>query len=134
MTRNFLISTVLFLCCTLPAFAIDPGTFDVIMQAGADYKLTLKLTDATAQPVNLTGYGYAAQFRPTTDAAAPVFATFSTAIPTPVSGQVEVKLSRRWTSTMAGKTGVWDLQQTDATGAVSYLLRGKTVVSPTVTR
>jgi hypothetical protein len=131
-----IISTVLLLTLVLgfTAYAFDPGVYDMVIQAGEDYQLTLQLADSTGAAVNLSGNTYAAQFRSAPAPAGIVFATFSASSSAPLAGQVAVRLSKDQTVAHSGKTGVWDLRQTTGGGAVSYLISGKAVVRPTVTR
>lgn len=131
-----IIGAVLFILLVfqLLAFAFDPGAYDIIMQAGEDFRLTMALKDSNGTAINLTGNTYSAQFRSAPAPAGVVFATYSASASAPASGQVTIKLSKAQTTNTSGKTGLWDLKQTDAAGSVSYLLAGKVIVKPTVTR
>ena len=126
--------TLILLLITSSALAFDPGTYDIAMLAGEDYRLTLKLTDSTGSAMNLTGCSYAAQFRSAPAPTGSVFATYSTSVTSAGTGTISVRLSRAQTSLSSGKSGLWDLKQTDSTGLVSYILTGKCSVRPTVTR
>jgi hypothetical protein len=117
-----------------PAYAADPGSYDITMYAGEDYRLTLKLADSTGSDINLTGNSYAAQFRSAPAPTGSIFATYSTTVTSAGTGMISVRLSRAQTTALTGKSGLWDLKQTDSVGLVSYLLTGKCAVRPTVTR
>jgi hypothetical protein len=127
-----LILALLLLASTV--FAFTPGVFDITMQAGEDFKLSVGLADSTGADINLTGNTYAAQFRSAPAPGGVVFATYSAYSPSPATGQITVKLSSAQTSKQSGKSGIWDLKQTDSAGQVSYLLTGKCAVKPTATR
>jgi hypothetical protein len=128
---TLIISALLVLSAT--AWAFQPGHFDIVMQAGEDFWM-----DATKKyngtPVDLTGNSYAAQFRSAPAPGGIVFATFSTIVTTPANGVIRVKLSRAQTVNLSGKSGVWDLRETNAAGQVTYQQSGKCAVAPTVTR
>jgi hypothetical protein len=121
-----------------------PSAFDMIMLAGADYAQAFQIRTSSGVIVNMTGKTFAAQFRAATAPAGALYANFSTVtrIPfTTYSGLVtsypaviDVKLSKAQTTRLSGKSGVWDLKQTDSSGLVSYILTGKAVVRPTVTQ
>ncbi len=134
--KRILLGIIMLLCTALPATAgvFDPLVYDINIYAGEDYILGLTLTAGNNVPVDLTGYSFRAQFRSAPAPAGAVFATFSTVVTNPTAGTLDIKLSHGWTASMAGKSGTWDLMQTDSTGAVSYILRGKALVQPTVTR
>lgn len=116
------------------AWALDPGVFDISMQAGEDYRLQLTLKDGNGAAMNLTGYSYRAQFRQAPAPTGALYATYSTVMVSPTTGRLDVRLSKAQTNTNTGRSGVWDLQQTEPGGNVSYILTGKTVVKPTATR
>lgn len=109
-----------------------PGTFDLLMYAGADYLLNLQFRNSTGAVIPLVRSGFAAQFRPAPGGA--LYANYST-IPFNNYSGVRISLSRAQTSALSGKSGVWDLAQTNySTNRVYYRLTGKAVVRPTVTR
>lgn len=130
--RPFNVLRAACLCLLLlgtPAIAENP---DIILRAGADYNATLTWT-YNGQPINLTGYSYAAQFRsaPTSGV---LFANLSTVVTNATAGEMRLSLSRRQTAGLGGKTGVWDLRQTAPGGAVTYQMGGTVKVLPTVTQ
>lgn len=126
------LALVLALLLATPLFAGD--TADLIMAAGADYRATLTwTTPGSGTPINLTGNSYAAQFRSAAYPTGTLYATYSTVITNAAAGQMQLRLSRAQTRANSGRTGIWDLQQTDQNGLVSYRFGGKAVVQPTVT-
>jgi len=133
-TQKIIFIIMLLLAFSLPAAALDPAVYDVSMQAGEDYRLQLQLKDATGKGLNLTGYSFKAQFRQASAPAGTIYATYSTVFSNMTSGGLDVKLSRNQTAANSGKSGIWDLRQTDSGGQVTYILRGNAVVKPTATR
>jgi len=127
---------VLILCLTLSPFAqaLEPGTYDLTMLAGEDFSLSLQLKDGNGQNMDLTGYNYKAQFRQSAAPTGVIYANLSTVFTSYTGGRFNVKLSRAQTATNSNKSGIWDLQQTDSGGKVSYILSGKAIVKPTATR
>ena len=135
MKRNgLLIGLVLGWLVAGLALAFEPGIYDITMQAGEDYVLTMNVKDSLGSPVDLTGYSYAAQMRTKPAPVGSVLANYSTTIVTPSAGLIRVKLSKEQTLANSGKAGTWDLRQTDPQGQVTYLLTGKCTVKPTTTR
>lgn len=121
-----------------------PSPFDVVMLAGADYLLSVQIKNSYGAQLNMTDKTYAAQFRANPAPAGVLYANFSavTRIPyTTYSGVstsypavLDIKLSAAQTRALSGKSGVWDLRQTDTLGLISYILAGKCTVRPTVTQ
>ena len=130
MKRTILI--LLLLASTV--FAFSPGTYNLVMQAGEDFAMTLALADTNGAAVNITGNSYAAQFRSAPAPGGIVFASYSVAVTSPTHGQISMKLSSGQTTRLSGRTGVWDLRQTDTSNQKSYLLTGTCQVKPTATR
>lgn len=129
--KTALITIILTLATA--ALAFTPGTYDQAIQAGEDYRLTLSLKDSGGTAMNLTGYSYAAQLRATQATTGTLYANYSASVTSAVGGTVAVSLSKAQTSNLAGKTGYWDLKQTDSGGKATYVLAGKAVVTPRVT-
>ena len=105
----------------------------MVMLAGADYSLDLKITNIVGAAVNLTGYTYYAQFRAAPAPGGVVFATYSTPLVDAVTGKTRVSLSKRQTTKLSGRTGIWDLLQTDFSGKAKFILSGKVTVKSTAT-
>jgi hypothetical protein len=114
--------------------AFDPATYNLTIQAGEDFRLVLTLKDATGTVQNLSGYSYKSQYRSAAAPSGTIYATYSCSVLSPTAGTVSVRLSKAQTTALTGTQGVWDLLQTDSGGADSYLLKGKALVQPTVTR
>lgn len=149
MKRKLAIIIMAFslLSSALIAHALEPAVYDFSMQAGEDFTLRLGLNACADNPPpvtpdkckawapqNLTGYSYKAQFRSAPYPGGQVFSTYSSIIVNAATGRLDVKLSRRQTVVHDNKQGIWDLQQTDPAGLISYILKGKTKVDPTGTR
>lgn len=130
--------------CTLyPSFATGPlnlpTVYDMVILAGADHILTVAIKDSAGVFQNISGSSYKAQFRAAPAPGGALFTTFSTVKRNAsISGQtvrvVDVRLSKAQTTALSGKSGVWDLRQTDSAGLISYILTGKAAVRPTVTQ
>lgn len=109
--------------------AIDarPATTDLYLYAGDDLELTLTVTDSTGAPQDLTGYTAAAQIRGTADA--PLAADFTATI---LANVVTLTMDGAGTAALPVK-GVWDVEITSATGAVTTLAGGRVAVTADVT-
>ena len=130
-TTAYILLSLLF---SLPAFALEPTNYDIIMFAGEDYLLQLQVVDPYGAAVDITGNSYKAQFRKSAAPTGILFATYSTTVTNAATGRIDVKLSRAQTTANSGNLGQWDLLQTDSTNHSSYLLRGIAIVRPTYTR
>lgn len=129
------------------AAALEPVVHDLVIQAGEDFHRGLQMNSCADNPApippqvcqnwvpsDLRGYSYKAQFRSAPAPAGTLFANFSCIFTNQSVGRFDIKLSAAQTTTNSGRSGVWDLQQTDSAGQISYAIRGKAAVSPTVTR
>jgi hypothetical protein len=119
---------------TSQVHAADPGPYDIVSQAGEDYRMVFYRADASGTRITVTGNTYAAQCRSAPAPAGSVFFNYSARVASATTDQVEVKLSKAQTLQHSGKSGVWDLKQTTPGGLVSYLLSGKCGIKATVTR
>jgi len=129
-----IIALLCFILTVSISYALDPGIYDVVMQAGEDYRLSMTLQDSNGNNVDLTGYSYKAQFRKSPAPGGIVYATYSTVFTNMTSGGVEIRLSKAQTTSTSGLIGVWDLRETDPSGLVTYKAGGKVICRPTVTR
>ena len=129
--RTLLICTLLFFTLSAPAFALDPGPFDLTVYANEDYVLNLT-HKANGQPINLTGYQYKLQAKKSAGSAA--FVTFSSAITNAAAGQTRHWLSKATTRGNANSAGSYDLMQTAPDGTITYRLKGNIKIVETVTR
>lgn len=127
MKRRFVCRRVALVTCLVQlvaaaAFADLPVPADLSCSQGEDCRRIL-VVKSGGLPVNLTGYSYRAQVRASYTDAVPL-ATF-VVDPSQLSmGSITLVLPSAVTTQLAGKTGVWDLQQIDPSGSVSYLVRG----------
>jgi len=127
---RYLIIALVLLAVT-SAFALDgfPIPYDLTVQGGESFALAITPAESNGRAVDLTGYSYQAQAR--TDYSSAPFFNFSTIVTT---NKVTLSLSQASTAAATNKHGVWDLLQIDPSGQRTYLLRGKIMVVPVVTR
>lgn len=119
-------------CLVTTVFAAE--TYDIVIKAGEDYRRTHTWSvKSTWVFVNLSGSSFQGQFRSAPYPNGTLYANFSTIVTSASTGQIRMSLSRRQTAALSGKAGVWDLQQTDAAGRVSYRYGGTCKVLPVVT-
>lgn len=112
--------------------------YDVTIDQGSDYQLTIPVLDDAGQPATVDGYLARAQIRRTagdpavlhsfTDSGGGLFPSGST-----VTWTVPASVSTAW----AFRHGVYDLELVDnsgATPATTRLAEGRVVVNPETTR
>lgn len=133
MKRLLLIIILLASTICSSAYALDPASYDLNIQANEDYRLTIVMKNMSGNPVNLSGYSYKAQGKTTAADAVP-FVNFSSVITDAAAGKVVVSLSKAQSAVRANKQGYWDLLQTAPSGLVSYYLKGILKFIATVTR
>lgn len=116
--------------------------YDLVVEQGADFRLTLLFSDSAHIPVNLTGFSAAAQMR-TNHAAASVLLAFSSS-PPPLAtsriwlggtaGTVILEADADATRALTFRQGVYDVEVTSPTGEVYRLAEGRVTLSREVTR
>lgn len=110
------------------------SVYDLVIEQGATFSLTITLKKPNKLPFDLTGYTGRSQIRKNY-AATDVIASFSVAVPSPQKdGKVVMSLTDEQTAALAIISGVYDLELESPTGEVTRVLQGKVVVSPEVTR
>lgn len=109
--------------------------YDLIIEQGTTFSLTIILKKPNKIPFDLSGYTGRSQIRKN-HAATDVMASFSVTVPSPQKdGKVVMSLTDEQTSSLpSSSTGVYDLELESPTGEVTRILQGKVTVSPEVTR
>jgi len=107
--------------------------YDIIIQQGADFALSMTLTGDTG-PVDLTGYTGYSQMRVKKTSSA-IAATFTIYIDTPLTGDINMAMANSVTELLAPGRYVYDLQiHKPSDSKVLRLLEGFVSVSGEVTR
>jgi hypothetical protein len=115
-----------------PLFAAVPTPADIVCSQAEDCRQPL-LLKAGNYPVDVTGYSYQAQIRASYSDSVPL-ATFTVDTTGAALGQLVLILPQSVTATLGGKTGIWDLRQTDLDGNATYMVRGNFKCLYSVTR
>lgn len=113
------------------------GQWNVTIDQGATFDVTLLWRDETGTPVDLSGYTARAQIRSQVTSATPlVDLTDGDGITLGGgAGTIQLVISDTDTSALpAPFDGVWDLELESGTGTVTRLLAGTVTVTPEVTR
>ena len=105
---------------------------NIYIDQGCDFSITIDVTDAAGNVLDMTDYTASAQIRKTYSSSS-VTATFSTAI-NEVGGQVNVSLTSTQTSAIESGRYVYDVNITDASGSTSRVVEGQAIITPGVTR
>jgi hypothetical protein len=107
------------------------GNYDISIDRGCDWTITLTWNDSDGNPYDLTGYSAEMMIRPAySDQTSVTYATLSTAGDSPeivlggTAGTIQLSLTNEVTSTMPPGAAVYDLLLTNASGSVSKLLFG----------
>jgi hypothetical protein len=123
---------IFLLLHSVVAFAADPQPEDITCSQGEDRSKILVLK-ASGQPMDLTGYSFRAQLRAGFTDVTPL-AELTIDNSGAGEGQLIIMLPAALTAQLAGRTGVWDLKETDPSGMASYPVRGKFKVYWSATR
>ncbi len=107
---------------------------NIFIDQGADFSITVDVSDANGNQLNLAGYTAAAQIRKTYESST-LSATFTTAISNPTTdGQVTLSLTDTITKALSPGRYVYDLIVTDSSSISTRVVEGQAVVTPGVTR
>jgi len=105
---------------------------NIFIDQGTDFSITVDVTQADGNALNLTGYSAAAQIRKTYGSSS-ASATFTTAI-SAASGQVTMSLTDTQTSNITSGRYVYDLNITSGAGVTTRVVEGQAIITPGVTR
>jgi hypothetical protein len=107
---------------------------NIFIDQGADFSITVDVSDVNGNQLNLAGYTAAAQIRKTYESST-LSATFTTAISNPTTdGQVTLSLTDTITKALSPGRYVYDLIVTDASSISTRVVEGQAIVTPGVTR
>jgi hypothetical protein len=106
--------------------------YDLRIDQGATYQMSLTCLDTSGSPLDLTGYTGAAMVRGQYADASPA-AIFTVTIGG-ADGVVGLVLTAAQTTALAITDGVWDCKLTDPSGNVTRVCEGKVTVSPEATQ
>lgn len=105
---------------------------NIYIDQGCDFSITIDVTDAAGNVLDMTDYTAEAQIRKTYSSSS-VTSTFTTAI-NEVGGQVNVSLTSTQTSAIESGRYVYDVNITDPSGSTSRVVEGQAIITPGVTR
>lgn len=104
---------------------IQPGTYDITIQQGADWSKTFQLFDSNQDPVNLTAATVESEIW--TENKHSKLADFTVGWVDREIGKFSLSLSDATTLTLP-ETGYYDIKVTDANGFSNYWVRGRAIV------
>jgi len=105
---------------------------NLFIDQGADFQITVDVTDVNGAVLNMSGYSASAQIRKTYESSV-VAATFSCTV-LDVNGQVQMSLTDVQTDALSPGRYVYDLVTTDGNGLKTRVVEGQAIVTPGVTR
>jgi hypothetical protein len=113
------------------------NNFDITINQGATFELTITWKDSAGTAINLTGYTARMQVRETYSSTSSIVSlTSSSGITLGGSaGTIAIVISATTTAALTAPfSGVYDLELANAGGVVTRLLQGAATVTPEVTR
>jgi hypothetical protein len=112
------------------------GTYNITMDQGAQWTLTVVYEDSNGNPIDLTGYTARMQLRKKFDSTTAVL-TLATGgqgiVITPLTGTLELTATTAQMLAIEGGIYVYDLELTNA-GVVTRLMMGSATVRSEVTK
>lgn len=105
---------------------------NIFIDQGTDFSITVDVTQADGNALNLTGYSAAAQIRKTYGSTSAT-ATFTISI-SAATGQVTMSLTDTQTTAISSGRYVYDLNITSGSGATTRVVEGQAIITPGVTR
>jgi hypothetical protein len=105
---------------------------NIFIDQGANFAITVDVTDINGAVLNMAGYTASAQMRKTYSSST-ASATFVTSI-NAAGGQVTLTLDDSVTTTIEPGRYVYDLVATDSGGLSTRVVEGQAIVTPGVTR
>ena len=111
--------------------------FDITINQGATFELTVTWKDSTGAAINLTGYSARMQVRETYSSSSTVVSLTNGSGITlgGAAGTIAILISATTTAALTAPfSGVYDLELVSAGGVVTRLLQGAATVTPEVTR
>ena len=114
---------------------MSAGKYDINIDQGATWSITLTIKQANRLPLNLTGYTGEGMIKKTLDDPTPI-ASFIVSFPSPLEGKVSLLIPADVTSTMDFVWGVYDFKITSPEPAsqVTRVLQGKVLLNKEVSR
>ena len=113
------------------------NSFDLTINQGATFELTVTWKDSAGTAINLTGYSARMQVRETYSSSTSIVSLTSGAGITlgGAAGTIAIVISATTTAALTAPfSGVYDLELVSAGGVVTRLLQGAATVTPEVTR
>lgn len=110
--------------------------YNLTMDQGSDWFLSLQYKDGSGNPIDLTGYTAAMQLRQyyeSTTAALTLTTTAGITI-TPLTGSIDIHATATQTAAVPGGKYVYDLEIKSAGNIVTRLIQGIMTVSAEATR
>lgn len=111
--------------------------FDIEINQGATYELTVTWKDSAGTAINLTGYSARMQVRETYSSSSTIVSLTNGSGITlgGAAGTIAILISATTTAALTAPfSGVYDLELVSAGGVVTRLLQGAATVTPEVTR
>jgi hypothetical protein len=117
---------------TAQAIVARPTDVPLYIYQGDDFTMTLTVTDASNNPINMTGYQTAAQIRGQPSDSQPL-AAFTTSVGGTAHNVITLTLPATQSLNVVGQA-YWDCTMTDLTGVTTTLAAGEVHATAEVTR
>lgn len=110
---------------------MEAARYNLSIQSGETVNRQFKLLIANGAPYDLTSYTIQSFVK--SDYTSSVAATFSCSSPDPTNGVINIALTSQSSALLTGSCYFYDLRITSGSTAL-YVIEGKVVVSPSITK
>lgn len=115
------------------------GLYDIVIEQGTTWNLSLTWKDAEGNPIVLTGYSARMQLRSSYEDPQPMVELLSTGenpriVLTAATGGIVLTLEDSVSENLVPGHAVYDLELESPSGVVTRLLEGSVLIRPEVTR
>jgi hypothetical protein len=105
---------------------------DIYIDQGSTYSSTINVKNVDETPFLLTGYSARGQIRKSYNSTTAI--SFTTSIPAPTSGNINISLTASQTRAMKSGRYVYDVEIYNTSGHVMRTAEGQVEISPASTR
>lgn len=110
------------------------AVYNIVLEQGASWTKTIKISEADKKSKNLTGYTGKAQLRVTPNDTNPLLEISFVFLEPRTSGKITLSLTASQTATLVTSPVLYDVIITSSSGIVTRILQGTATVSPRITR
>lgn len=110
------------------------NSYDISIEQGSSFNLSLTARDITGEPINLSGYATSGELRYSYGSSGVLLNLNPTVDPSLVSGIINISLTPEQTASLPVTKAVYDIEVISSGGFVFKAIRGYAEIAPEVSR